>query len=104
NPDVNLSIEPPQPKEDQVRPPSVIWIDAFDPEFIEGHPDLTVAEYAAFMELVNEFTAKVKNGEIVDRATYLETPYDFEAAVSLITSGAEHLRKVCAEEGLALQP
>jgi sugar phosphate isomerase/epimerase len=104
NPDMNLSIEPPQPKEDAVRPASVIWIDAFDPEFLAGHPDLTVTEYAAFMQLVNEYTAKVNAGLIVDRATYLETPYDFDAAIALIKTGAEHLRKVCAETGVELKP
>jgi sugar phosphate isomerase/epimerase len=104
NPSLHLSIEPPQPVEDQVRPASVLWIDAFDAEFIAGHPDVTVPEYAAFIQLVNACQARMDAGEILDPATYREKPFDFGAAVDLITAGAAHMRAVCAELGLDLQP
>ena len=104
NPALNLSIEPPQPVEDQARPASVLWIDAFDPEFLAGHPDVTVPEYAAFIQLVNECQARIDAGQIPDRVTYLEKPFDFGAAVALVTSGAAHLRAVCAELALELEP
>ncbi len=100
NPDLNLSIEPPQPVEDQARPASVLWIDAFDSEFIAGHPDVSVAEYAAFIALVNSCQARIDAGETPDRVSYLTRPYDFDAAIQLITGGAAHLRAVCADLGL----
>ena len=65
---------------------------------------MTVAEYAAFIRLVNECQARIDAGEIPDNVTYLEKPYDFGAAVALVTSGAAHLRTVCADLGLELQP
>lgn len=102
NPALNLSIEPPQPKDDQARPPSVIWIDAFDSEFIAGHPDQTVEEYAAFMALVNDFNAKVVSGEIVDQPTHRAKEYGFDDAVELITSGAAHIRATCESVGIPL--
>jgi sugar phosphate isomerase/epimerase len=102
NPDLNLTIEPPQPKEDAARPASVIFIEVFDPEFIAGHPDLTTQEYAAFIELAHDYRKRLEADEVVDRETYLQRPYDFEAAVSLITTGADHLRSVCAAHELPL--
>jgi sugar phosphate isomerase/epimerase len=103
NPDLNLSIEPPQAVEDQERPASVLWIDAFNPDFIAGHPDVTVPEYAAFIELVNACQARIESGEIPDRASYLEKPFDLSAAVALVTSGAAHLHTVCAELDLKVE-
>ena len=102
NPGLNLSIEPPQPKEDATRPASVIFIEVFDPQFLAGHPDLTVEEYAAFMQLVHAYGERLAAGEFPDRLTYLQKPYDFSAAVALIKKGAAHLRSVCAELELPL--
>jgi sugar phosphate isomerase/epimerase len=100
NPALNLSIEPPQPVEDAERPASVLWVDAFDSEFIAGHPDVTVPEYADFIQLVNASQARIDSGETPDRVSYLAKTYDFDAAIGLITSGAGHLRSVCNELGL----
>jgi len=102
NPELNLTIENPQAKEDAERPASVIFIEVFDPEFIAGHPDVTVAEYAAFMQMAQAYNDRVVAGEVTDRVTYLQTPYDFDAAISLITRGAAHLRSVCVAQGLPL--
>lgn len=104
NPDLHLSIEPQQPVEDQERPASVLWIDAFDEEFLAGHPDLTVAEYAAYIELVNDCQARIDAGATVDRITHLAKPYDFDAAVALVIDGAAHLRQVCTDHGLVVEP
>ena len=61
-------------------------------------------EYAAFIRLVNECQARIDAGEIPDKATYLEKPFDFGAAVALVTSGAAHLRQVCEDLQLDLEP
>ncbi len=81
----------------------MLWIDAFDEEFIAGHPDVTVPEYAAFIQLVNTCQARIDAGEIPNRVAYLDKPADFVAAVPLVTSGAAHLRGVCDDLGLELQ-
>lgn len=66
--------------------------------------DLTVAEYAAFIRLTNECQARIDAGEIPDRVTYLDEPFDFSAAVALVTGGAAHLRKVCDDLCLEVTP
>ncbi|SOD72596.1 sugar phosphate isomerase/epimerase [Jatrophihabitans sp. GAS493] len=102
NPTLNLTIENPQAREDALRPASVIFIELFDPEFLAGHPDLTVGEYAAFIQLAHDYAERLAAGEIPDRLTYGARPYDFEAAIALIKKGAAHLRSVCIEKGLPL--
>lgn len=102
NPALNLTIENPQAKEDQLRPASVIFIEVFEPAFLAGHPDLTVEEYAAFMQLVYDYGGRLESGEIPDRLTYAMRPYDFDAAIALIKKGAAHLRAVCVKHDLPL--
>lgn len=102
NPGLNLTIENPQAHEDAERPASVIFIEVFEPEFIAAHPDVTVEEYAAFIQLVNSYGERIASGEVPDRVTYLQKPYDFDAAIALIKRGAAHLRTVCVDQGLPL--
>ena len=40
----------------------------------------------------------------VDRITHLAKPYDFDAAVALVIDGAAHLRQVCTDQGLVVEP
>ena len=102
NPTLHLTIENPQAEQDAARPASVIFIDLFDREFLAGHPDLSVEEFAAFMRMAHAYHDRVVAGEVVDRVTYRQRPYDVAAAVGLIRDGAAHLRAVCAELGLPL--
>jgi len=104
NPDLNLTIENPQAQEDASRPMSRIFIELFDPEFLAGHPDLTVEEYAEFIEMAHDYQTRLASGEIESRESYLAKPYDFDAAIALILTGAARLRAVCADEGLELRP
>jgi sugar phosphate isomerase/epimerase len=102
NPDLNLTIENPQATEDATRPASRIFIELFDQDLLAAHPDLTVPEYAAFIQLVHAYERRLAAGDYPDRLTYLRAPYDFGAAVDLITKGAAHLRSVCHELDLPL--
>jgi sugar phosphate isomerase/epimerase len=102
NPDLNLSIESAQADEDRASPTPRMQAHIFDPDWLAGHPDLTLDEYAAFVEMVRAYGARIASGEIPDRETYAARPFGFAQAVAAITDSAAHLREVCAEAGLTL--
>ena len=70
--------------------------------FLAGHPDMSVAEYAAFIERAQGYHGWGALGRDPGPRVLSAAPYDFDAAIALITTGAAHLRPVCAELGRPL--
>lgn len=115
NPDLNLSLEVAQSCEDKRRAPNprqCIEID--DPIWRAAHPDLTAAEYADYMAMVDAYERRVTSGEVPDwesyereqygYPTYETQSYGFAEAIGFIRQSAGHIEAVCAEHGIVLSP
>ncbi|AHK29370.1 xylose isomerase [Rhodococcus opacus PD630] len=103
NPALNLTIENDESLDDLPRPRRTMLIEAFDPEFLDGHPDLTVQEMAAYLDMVQSYDRRIRSGERIDNAAYVALPYGYAETVSYIRSSADHVRSVCAEHDLPVE-
>lgn len=92
NPDLTLTIENDQSHDDRPQPPARKLIEVFDDEFLAGHPDLTVAELAAYLELIESYQRRIDKGEVVDQDGYAARPYGRAETIAYIHSSAAHLR------------
>ena len=81
-------------------------IEIADPDWLAGHPDLSVEEYAAYMEMVLIYGRRIASGEVPDRnsfATWAQTNYLYDETVKYIKDSAAHVRAICNELGLPLR-
>lgn len=97
NPDLNISIENDDFHIDRPRPIVRRRVDIFDPQWLGGHPDLSVGEYSAYMHMVIEYQGRIVRGEIPDWQTYASRPYGFKETQEFIKESARYLRALCAE-------
>jgi hypothetical protein len=97
NPALNISIENDDSHTDRPRPIVRRRVDIFDSLWLDGHADLTVHEYGAYMQMVMEYQEKIARGEISDWETYASRPYGFKETQEFIKEGAHHLRNLCTE-------
>ncbi|MBZ9939414.1 sugar phosphate isomerase/epimerase [Mesorhizobium sp. BR1-1-16] len=102
NPALNLTIENTQSQDDKPDSNAVIHIEIFDPDWLAGHPDLTVEEYAAFHAMVLDYQRRVAAESIDGIAAYAARPFGYAEAVASIEAGARHIRAVCDAAGLPL--
>ncbi|MBE1204156.1 sugar phosphate isomerase/epimerase family protein [Aminobacter carboxidus] len=105
NPDLNLSIENYESFSDRPRNPPKMIIEIADPKWLEGHPDLSVEEYADYMKIVQDYAARIASGEVMDRdsfAAWAVKNYHYAETVDYIKTSAAHVRGICAELGLPL--
>jgi sugar phosphate isomerase/epimerase len=91
NPDLNLSIENPT-----ARAPLFV-IPAFDPLWLAAHPNLSVAEYAAWIRLIRQYDDRITRGDVETLQAVQGRPFTYADAVSYITESATHLRGLIAE-------
>lgn len=102
NPDLNLSIE-----NDEVRdgPPWThqMLVELYDPQFLAGHPDLTVEEFGAFMQMVREFDEQIARGERETWEQIAQQPAGADDVIDRIRASAAYLRQVCETAKLPLQ-
>jgi sugar phosphate isomerase/epimerase len=103
NPDLNLSIENDDSHVDRPRPIVRRRVDIFDALWLDGHPDLTVEEYGAYMHMVQEYGQKIASGELVPWKVYADRPYGYTETVAFIKESASYLRRICAEVGITLK-
>lgn len=101
NPDVNLSIEYQQ---ERAGAPSLRHsvVEIYDQEFLAGHPDLTVEEFTAYMEMVRSFDLQIASGERADWETVAHRPLDADAVAQGIVASASHVRRICEAANLPL--
>lgn len=105
-PDINLSIENYESFADRPRIPPKMVIEIADPDWLAGHPDLGVEEYAAYVEMVIAYGRRIAAGEVPDRntfATWAQTNYLYDETVKYIKDSAAHVRGICNELGLPLR-
>lgn len=106
NPDLNLSIENYESFSDRPRNPPKMIIEIADPKWLEGHPDLSVEEYADYMKMVQDYAARIASGEVLDResfAAWAVKNYHYAETVDYIKTSAAHVRGICEELGLPLK-
>ncbi|TDF92699.1 sugar phosphate isomerase/epimerase [Arthrobacter terricola] len=102
NPTMNVTIEPPQSYLDKAPAARPRVIEAFDPEFLAGHPDLGVEELAAYLDMVHTYEERIASGEVADWRRYLTEPYEYDEAVRAIRGGARMARTIIADAGYPL--
>ncbi|MFE7423492.1 sugar phosphate isomerase/epimerase family protein [Rhodococcus sp. NPDC057529] len=100
NPDLNLTIENDESLTDVPRPRRTMLIEVFEPDFLTGHPDLSVPELAAYMDMVHAYQKRIDAGDVPSTPEYAGLPYGYAETVAYITSSADHLRRVCADHRL----
>ena len=116
DPGINLTIENAASVVD--RPRSKLnprqSIELYDPQWRLGHPDLEPVELEAYVDMVHRYEQRISGGEIADWERYERGNYGFPTyehqsfgyaqTLNFIKTSADHLRVVCAESGLLLEP
>ncbi|MDP5227622.1 MULTISPECIES: sugar phosphate isomerase/epimerase family protein [Arthrobacter] len=102
NPTMNVTIENPQSYLDKTPAQRPRVIEAFNPEFLVGHPDLSVEELAAYLDMVHHYEQRVTSGEVADWRNYLTQPYEYAEAVECIKTGARMARQIIGDAGYPL--
>lgn len=95
NPQVNLTLENYESYKDRPRPPEKWLLEVYDEDFLQAHPDLTVAEFAAYLKMVRDYEERIVSGEVPDLDAYAEQPFGYAETVRYITGSAAHIREVC---------
>ncbi|MFB7191998.1 sugar phosphate isomerase/epimerase family protein [Streptomyces sp. NPDC056240] len=96
NPRVNLTLETYESYEDRPRNPEKWLLEIYDEEFLRAHPDLTTAEFAAYLKTVRDYEQRIAAGELPDLDTYARAPFGYAEAVRYIKDSAAHIREICA--------
>ena len=113
NPNVNLSIENAQSTEDKRRPRNPRQcIQIHDPDWLAAHPDLTLTELSAYLELIHNYEKRIASGEVANwesyeadnygYPTYETQPFGYDATLVFIEKCATHLRTICKDLNLPL--
>lgn len=102
NPTLNLSLECAGPR-DATFVPRHTLLEVFDRDWLANHPDLSIEEYAAFLELVQAYGARITSGEVADWDAYVTAPFGYDESVATIRKSTSHLRAICAELKLPLE-
>ncbi|MFF1259180.1 MULTISPECIES: sugar phosphate isomerase/epimerase family protein [unclassified Streptomyces] len=98
NPGVNLTLETYESYEDRPRNPEKWLLEIYDEEFLRAHPDLSTAEFAAYLKTVRDYEQRIASGELPDLDTYARAPFGYAEAVRYIKDSAAHIREICAAE------
>jgi sugar phosphate isomerase/epimerase len=93
-PNLNLSIENPTTS-------SLDTFEFFNPAWHASHADLTTAELAELVGLINACQRSFARGDQPDLAAYHQQPFGYAEAVGYITDSAEYLRQVLERHGLS---
>ncbi|MEI7435985.1 MAG: sugar phosphate isomerase/epimerase [bacterium] len=77
----------------------LFYFHGFDPAWLALHPDLTLEEYASFMQLIWKCQQRLAAGEFMDPLEYDKIPYASEVNERL-QSGRDYLKSMIARLGL----
>jgi sugar phosphate isomerase/epimerase len=75
-------------------------VEVFDPLWLEGHPDLTVAELSAYLQLVSHSHDRIGAGELASFEACAPTTFGFDEAIEAVTSSTRYLHGLLATLGL----
>lgn len=103
NPELNLSLEIAEVFPKPARPaapsaPRKTGIALYDPTWVEGHPDLTVAGLTEYLALVQGFEDRVAAGTALSVAEYAARSYTEDDAWAWVEESLTYLRSVLADE------
>ncbi|MGW4824008.1 sugar phosphate isomerase/epimerase family protein [Streptomyces sp. NPDC004227] len=104
NPSMNLTIENAESADDFPRRPGPALIEVYDPEFLAGHPDLSVEELAAYLGMVRAYEQRIAKGEVLGLEAYADKPFGYHETVAFIKDSAAHLRAACDRAGVPVAP
>ncbi|KHL94504.1 sugar phosphate isomerase [Paenibacillus sp. IHB B 3415] len=99
NPDVTLSFEAQVSRNGRI-PGEPMLIEIYDPEWIQGHPDLTREDYAAYYELARNYTEGIRSGEFKSWQTLNAERFEEEEAVQAVVSSRIYMDRLCRELGI----
>jgi sugar phosphate isomerase/epimerase len=111
NPALNITIENAQPWDDvavtyptftaeQIPLRGCTLVEVFDTEWQAGHPDMSVAELSAYLELAHQCDAAIAAGTLPTFDECAPDTFGFDEAVLAAKSSASVLRAIVAELGL----
>jgi sugar phosphate isomerase/epimerase len=92
NPAINLTIENAEPHAERTIGRTQTCVEVFDSRFLEGHPDLTVEEFAAYLKLVRDYEQSFAARGLLDWAAYEARPFGYDDSLAEIQRSAAHLR------------
>jgi len=106
NPGLNLSLEVAS-----ARPipavgsgsPTRLEISLYDPEWLAGHPDLTVEELAAFLGLVQEFELRARAEGLPDYDTWAGRAFGHDEAMDYVRTCIRNVRAAAGRTGVELE-
>lgn len=106
NPDLNLSLEvrgyggaPSLPGRG---PSTAAHISLYDPQWIAGHPDLTVEELIAFLDLTQKYENRVTAGEVPTYQAYEAQPWGLDQAWDYVRESRDHVRAAAEASGVPI--
>lgn len=102
NPTINLSLECAGPRPADFVPRHTL-VEVFDPHWLASHPDLTLEEYAAFLDMVQRYESRIASGEVPTWDAYVTAPFGYAEAIATIQKSTAHLRALCAELDIPLE-
>lgn len=106
NPDLNLSLEIAEAREDGDVPlittRRATGIALYDPEWIAGHPDLTVPELARWLSLAQECENAVVDGRMMAPAAYEARTFGADEAWTWVDESLAYVRATAAQSGIPL--
>jgi sugar phosphate isomerase/epimerase len=106
NPEVNLSLEL-----DEARPAAVataskprrLEVSLYDPEWLVAHPDLTVDELAAYLQLVHAYETKMAAEGLDNYDEYAARPFGPAEAMTYLRTSVTNVRRAAETAGIALE-
>jgi sugar phosphate isomerase/epimerase len=105
NPDLNLSLElaNERPVTSTGGPvPRRLEVSVYDPEWLELHPDLTVAELTAYLALVQNYAKRVVSEGLGDYDNYAARPFGLPEAVAYLRTSVANVRAAAERVGIVL--
>ena len=115
NPNLNLSIETEPSAEDRPRSSQNLrqCIEIYDPRWLEGHPDLTLVELAAYLEAVHDYEKRIRFGEVPDwqqyetelfgYPSYEHQSFGYDQALEQIRRSTDYLTALCVDLNLPME-
>lgn len=101
-PELNITIENSEPFENGPKLVKFNQLELAEPAFIEAHPDVTVEEYADFVDMVHSYEKRHASGEVPMMEEGVRD-FDYAAAVNDILYSRDHLRGICETLNLPLR-
>jgi sugar phosphate isomerase/epimerase len=98
-PDLNVTIECDPPRLGVVKG-EPHFLEIYNPEWIAAHPDLSREEFAAYFELVRDYTERIRNGNVKSWQQHNSDTFEYVEAIQCIEYSKQHIENICLELGI----